>query len=393
MSGHSGPSQPAVVPRVGVAIPAAGMGRRMGGLRKAWLELHGEPLLVHALRPFLADPRTQAVCVALSPDEAAPPPRWLVDLDSRIQVVAGGATRAASVAQAVAALPPDLDQVLVHDAARPLVTRAVIDRVVERVATGVGAVAGLPAIDTVKLVDADGAIERTPQRDRVWMAQTPQGFPASMLRRALDRLEGHTNVEAQITDDASLVELLGERVEMVEGDARNFKVTRPDDLDRAAEVLRSIRESEMTRLLFVCTGNTCRSPMAEVIAQALLRQRGHTGILVESAGVAAVEGIQASRGAMRAAERAELDLSQHRARQLTAERLEAADVVLAMTPSHLAGIQRMGGGERAFLLTSYASSGSQADPATFGGAGGGVPDPFGGTDAEYQTTFDALPNP
>ncbi|MBT8405469.1 MAG: 2-C-methyl-D-erythritol 4-phosphate cytidylyltransferase, partial [Gemmatimonadetes bacterium] len=91
--------------RVGVAIPAAGVGRRMGGTRKAWLELDGRPLLALALEPFLARTDVTAVRVALSPRDAADPPTWLVGLDPRVEVVAGGATRAESVARAVTALP------------------------------------------------------------------------------------------------------------------------------------------------------------------------------------------------------------------------------------------------------------------------------------------------
>jgi 2-C-methyl-D-erythritol 4-phosphate cytidylyltransferase len=204
----------------------------MGGVRKPWLVLRGEPVLVHALRPFLDDPRVTAVRVALAPDEAGAPPRWLLDLDPRVEVVRGGETRAESVARAVAALPPELDVILVHDAARPLVSRSVIDRVVSAAAAGTGAVAAWPATDTLKRVDAERRIVDTPDRTEYWHAQTPQGFPAAMLRRAL----AHADPGQAVTDDASLVEALGERVVVVEGSSRNLKVTRPDDL-ALAEVL------------------------------------------------------------------------------------------------------------------------------------------------------------
>jgi 2-C-methyl-D-erythritol 4-phosphate cytidylyltransferase len=205
----------------------------MGGIRKPWLELRGEPVLVHALRPFLDDPRVVAVRVALAADEAGAPPAWLLDLDARVKVVEGGGSRAESVARAVAALPPELDVILVHDAARPLVSRAVIDRVVAAAAAGTGAVAAWPATDTLKHVDGERRIVDTPDRTRLWHAQTPQGFPASMLRRALARAD----LGASATDDAALVEALGERVVVVEGSLRNLKVTRPDDLAVAEALL------------------------------------------------------------------------------------------------------------------------------------------------------------
>lgn len=220
---------------MGVAIPAAGSGQRMGGARKPWLELAGEPVLAHALRPFLADPRVVEVRVALAADDAADPPAWLTGLDARVRVVAGGATRTASVARAVDALPDDLDVVLVHDAARPLVTGELIARVVEAALEGRGAVAGCPATDTLKRVDADRRVVETPDRATLWHAQTPQGFPAAWLRRALGEAgaAGGAGGLEGATDDAALVERLGYPVQMIEGASWNLKVTRPEDVPLA----------------------------------------------------------------------------------------------------------------------------------------------------------------
>lgn len=221
---------------VGVAIPAAGEGRRMGGARKPFLTLSGEPLLVHALRPFLATPDVVAVAVAVSPGDLDEARAWVEGLDPRIRVVAGGRTRSDSVAEAVVALPVPLDVILVHDAARPLVTTGAIRRCIEAAAAGEGAVAGWPATDTLKEVDASGRIVRTPERTRIWHAQTPQGFPAEILRSALS----HPGLRAGATDDASLVEALGTSVRMVEGSPDNLKVTRPGDLP-VAELLLALR--------------------------------------------------------------------------------------------------------------------------------------------------------
>lgn len=226
-------------PRVGVAVPAAGLGRRMGGQRKPWLELAGEPVLLHAIRPFLDHPGVVGVRVALAPEDAEDPPRWLLDLDRRVGVVVGGETRADSVARAVEALPAGVNVIVVHDGARPLVTAEVVARVVERAATGVGAVAGWPATDTLKRVDAEGRVVETPDRRRFWHAQTPQGFPARMLRDAL----AHAELRAGATDDASLVEARGGKVVMVEGARGNLKVTRPEDLHVAEALLARARPS------------------------------------------------------------------------------------------------------------------------------------------------------
>lgn len=210
--------------RVGVVIPAAGVGRRMGGCRKPFLALRGEPLIQHSLRSFLTHPSVTALRVALSPEDASDCPAWLRDLDPRLAVVAGGDNRADSVRAALEALP-DVDVVLVHDAARPLVTRAIIDRCIGAVGTGIGAVAGWPASDTLKEVDDDLRVLATPDRSRIWHAQTPQAFPAELLRHAYAAWDGR-----EATDDGVLVEMAGGTVVMVEGSAINLKVTRPEDI-------------------------------------------------------------------------------------------------------------------------------------------------------------------
>lgn len=212
---------------VGVAVPGAGTGSRMGGIRKPFLELRGEPLLAWALRPFLQHPRVTAVAVALGREDSESPPSWLTHLDPRVRLVAGGATRGDSVRAALDALPGDVDLIAVHDAARPLVTREIIDRCFAEAGEGRGAVAGWPAVDTLKEVDADRRILATPDRARIWHAQTPQVFPRALLVEAYLRAKelGLTD-----TDDAALVEKIGGEVVMVAGGAGNLKVTRPEDL-------------------------------------------------------------------------------------------------------------------------------------------------------------------
>lgn len=230
--GGSGPSG------VGVAVPAAGAGRRMGRRKKPWLELAGEPLLLHALRPFLAHDDVVAVRVALSPSDATDPPGWLVGLDRRVRLVPGGESRAESVRRAVEALPQEVEVIMVHDAARPLVDGEILDRCLAVARAGKGAVAGWPATDTLKEVDPDGRVVATPDRRRLWHAQTPQAFPAHVLRRAYERLED----PGSATDDAAVVERGGGTVMMVRGSSHNLKVTRPEDLALAELFLGRRRE-------------------------------------------------------------------------------------------------------------------------------------------------------
>jgi 2-C-methyl-D-erythritol 4-phosphate cytidylyltransferase len=202
----------------------------MGGVRKAFLDLAGEPVLLRALRPFLAEPRVVHVVVAVSGEDA---PGWLLDFDPRVAVVAGGATRTQSVRAAIDALVPDLDVIAVHDAARPLVTTDVVSSCIELALAGFGAVAGCPAVDTMKHVDPDGSVLDTPDRSRLWHAQTPQVFPARVLRRA------YADPAAEGTDDAALVERADPSsvVRMVDAGPSNLKVTRPVDVLLAEAIL------------------------------------------------------------------------------------------------------------------------------------------------------------
>lgn len=210
--------------RAGLAVPAAGTGQRMGGVKKPFLELAGIPVLARALRPFLEDERLVAISIALGPDDADAPPAWLTGLDARVRVVVGGWSRAESVRRALAALPDDLDVIAVHDAARPFVTPEVVRRCFDLAAEGMGAVAGTPATDTIKRVDAKGHVVDTPARETLWQAQTPQAFPADALRRA------YREATVEGTDDAALVEGTGLTIRMVDAGPRNAKITHPDDL-------------------------------------------------------------------------------------------------------------------------------------------------------------------
>jgi 2-C-methyl-D-erythritol 4-phosphate cytidylyltransferase len=219
--------------RAAAVVVAGGSGTRLGGaVRKQYLELAGDPVLLRAVRPFVAHPSIEAVVVVLPADDAASPPAWLTDLG--VTVVAGGAERGDSVWNGLQALPADVDRVLVHDGARPLVTAGVIDRVL-RACGECGAIAAVPVTDTIKQVDEQGRITGTPDRSRLWQAQTPQGFPRAALvsAYALARAKG-----VLATDDAAVYERFAGPVRVVLGSPHNLKVTRPGDLEVAEVLLR-----------------------------------------------------------------------------------------------------------------------------------------------------------
>ncbi len=226
-------------PDVGVIIVAAGRGTRLGGAPKQFRELAGVPVLLRAIRPFASHPAVTHLVVALPPDAAADPPEWLKPLvGERLRLVAGGSERSDSVRAALAALPQACAVVLVHDGARPLVSRETIDAVIAVAAAGSGAVAAVPLGDTLKAaVEGNGAplIERTIPRDRLWRAQTPQGFPRDLLERATGSAAADG---VQGTDDAELVERIGGRVELVPDQSSNLKLTTQADFDLAEALLK-----------------------------------------------------------------------------------------------------------------------------------------------------------
>jgi len=222
--------------RVGVVVPGAGAGRRMGGVPKALMPIAGRPMLAWTLRPLLAERRVTAIAIALDPALAATPPDWLAGLDPRITIVAGGRERGDSVRAAIDALPADIDVIVVHDAARPLVTGELISRMIDHAAGGHSVVAATTVIDTVHEVDAEGRIVRTPERAGLRAAQTPQAFPAAVFREACRRAE-REGIAA--TDDAALVAAAGEPVHVIEGERTNIKLTLASDVIAAEALLRS----------------------------------------------------------------------------------------------------------------------------------------------------------
>ena len=216
---------------VGVIVVAAGQGTRFPGpIPKQYQPIGGVPLVLWALRPFLAHPDVVRVVLVLPPPDAASPPPFLVELaDERLVLAPGGATRSDSVAAGLCALEAECAVVVVHDGARPFVERGVIDAVIEHARRGEPAIAAVPLSDTLKEAAAadPSHIVRTLARERLWRAQTPQAFPRSVLAAAHQRAaaEGRTG-----TDDAELVEWSGVPVRLVPDSTRNLKITTPEDL-------------------------------------------------------------------------------------------------------------------------------------------------------------------
>ncbi len=219
-------------PRIAVVIPAGGSGARMGGrVPKQFLKLRGEPIVLATVRCFARHPSVDLVVVAAPAAHLGTTRRLLEPLRrwAAITVVAGGAERQESVWRGLQALPESIDIVLVHDAVRPFVTRRLIDDVSRgAVATG-AAICGRPIAETVKRV-ADGIVQETLDRRGLWAVQTPQGFRAGLLREAHDKARRDGVVG---TDDAMLVERLGQPVRVVPGTAANVKITTPEDLRQA----------------------------------------------------------------------------------------------------------------------------------------------------------------
>jgi 2-C-methyl-D-erythritol 4-phosphate cytidylyltransferase len=212
---------------VAVLLVAAGRGERAGeGEPKQFRPIAGVPMLLRALRPFASHPDVGQVVVALPAAVLASPPEWLAAARGElVQFVAGGVTRRESVRHALRAVGRGMRIVLVHDAARPFVSRETIDAVIDVAREGDGAVAAVPVRDTLKVADPRHVITATMSRDGLWRAQTPQGFPRAMLEDA----HVHAPRETDATDDAMLAEARGHRLRIVPDSPLNLKVTSSQD--------------------------------------------------------------------------------------------------------------------------------------------------------------------
>ena len=220
---------------VGVIIVAAGGGARMASsVPKQLLDLGGKTIVRRSIEAFDRHPRVDRIVVVLPAELMSNAASIVGETRRPCAAAAGGERRQDSVRQGLAALPGDVDLVLVHDAARPFVDAALIDRVIERARETGAAVPAVQARDTVKHVDpATKVVRNTLHRNEIWLAQTPQGFQREVLSDAVARGAG----SAEATDEAMLAEQAGRPVAVVPGDERNMKITTPDDLDAARRAI------------------------------------------------------------------------------------------------------------------------------------------------------------
>ncbi len=220
-------------------VPAAGVGRRMGGARpKQYLPLAGRTVLEHSVTALLAHPRMEAVVVALQVDD----PYWpalAMARDPRVLTAPGGEERMHSVLNGLRALEGRAaaqDWVLVHDAARPCLRGDDLARLVDNLTDHpVGGLLALPMADTVKRAGEDGSVVETVDRSCLWRALTPQMFRYHLLRSAL---EAAVTAGVMVTDESQALERLGRQPRLVPGNADNLKITHPGDLELAALFLR-----------------------------------------------------------------------------------------------------------------------------------------------------------
>lgn len=207
---------------VWAVIVAAGSGTRMGlSINKTLAALGGETVLERSVRAF--DGLTDGVVVVYRAEDE----ETVRALNLPVTLAHGGDTRQASVLNGLRALPEDAEIVLVHDAARPFVTRQIIARCIESVQKYGSGVAAMPVTDTIKRADENGCVQETLPRETLWAMQTPQAFRAAELRAAIKTLQARGE---SATDDARAMEACGHTVRLVEGEAGNIKLTRPEDL-------------------------------------------------------------------------------------------------------------------------------------------------------------------
>jgi len=221
---------------VSAIIAAGGRGARFGGERpKQLLLLRGVPILQHSVEAFVRHAAIADVVVALPADVLSAPPAYLRSAGAPVSLVAGGSRRRDSVAQAFARVAATADIVVIHDAARPLVSSAVISRTIAAAAEHGAAVAAVRVADTVKRGDGASMVIETVPREDLYLVQTPQAFRVGVLRDALA-------LEGDATDEAGLAERAGHRVHLVDGDRMNVKITTADDLTMAERWLAPVAE-------------------------------------------------------------------------------------------------------------------------------------------------------
>jgi 2-C-methyl-D-erythritol 4-phosphate cytidylyltransferase len=223
-------------------LPCAGFSTRMGGnVSKQFLDINGKPLIAYTLRVFQEHPAVGQIVLVLREEDVLWCQKHVVQrfhLNKTSLLVCGGPRRQDSVLQGLLAINVLPELILVHDGARPLVSREIVDRTIESAEVKGSGVAGVPVKDTIKQTDDQGCVIHTLNRDALWQVQTPQVFPGRALLEAY--LEGRRKDYA-VTDDAALMEKAGHPVHMVWGAYDNIKVTTQEDLVFVTEKLKNLQ--------------------------------------------------------------------------------------------------------------------------------------------------------
>ena len=246
---------------VTVIFPAAGLSRRMKiNTNKNFLELGGESVLLRTLKTFSKSARVKNLIVVVAENEIAEVEK-ILSAEKNLKpykIVVGGSERQYSIANGLKFLPEDTEIILVHDAARPLISQTVIENVIDAAEKFGGAIAAVPAKNTIKFVDAENFVKSTPPRSELVEVQTPQGFKKDILLRAYKKAEEENFLG---TDDASLVERLGEKIKIVASDYKNIKITTPEDLKIAEAILIRNEELELRNKIIPATSTIPNSSL------------------------------------------------------------------------------------------------------------------------------------
>ncbi len=221
---------------IGVIIPAAGRGKRMkANINKQYLKINSIPIIVHTLELFAHDSRIRDIVLVVKDTEVSYCKEKILKKYkfNNINIVAGGETRRESVFAGLMAFSPAIDYVIIHDGARPLLPREVIDRVIDNLGNYKAITTAVKVKDTIKIKDKNNFVSRTLTREKLVAIQTPQAFSYNLIKEAHKKIpEG-----VRVSDDASLVEKLGEPVKIIKGSYQNIKITTPDDLTYARLIL------------------------------------------------------------------------------------------------------------------------------------------------------------
>ena len=223
--------------RFAAVLPAGGIGKRMGGaIPKQLMLLKGKPVYFYCLETFLSMDEISQVVLAVPADwkshfekDVSENSGWSTEMLNKLTIVVGGSERWQSVRNGVEALDRQAEYVLVHDVARPFVSKEIVQEVCRTLVEKGSCLVAKPAIDTIKIAE-DGKVEKTIDRKKIWMAQTPQAASVALLKKLYERIDKEP-LDFTPTDEASILEFFGEQVFIVQGNAMNDKLTTPEDFD------------------------------------------------------------------------------------------------------------------------------------------------------------------